>query len=163
MIPVVLRKGKNLQHVILGEAKDLLLPAFLAVATFVLPSALQGQASNPPRSTQSGVYSADQAARGANVYAGMCRSCHTAESHAGATFEKLWNGHPLSDLFSYISTRMPKNEPGSLAPEEYADVLAYLLKMNEMPAGASELAADSAQLSVIRIETQSSASKPHNR
>ena len=142
-----------------------MMSVLVALALFLctMPAAATAQQASAPRSTQSGVYSAEQAARGANVYAGMCRSCHTAESHTGATFEKLWAGHPLSDLFSYVSARMPKNEPGSLAPEEYADVLAYLLKMNGMPAGRSELAPDSAQLSIIKIETHSSASKPPNR
>jgi len=152
-----------MMSVILSEAKHLLLIASLSAASLAMPRNAGGQKSIPQRSTQSGVYSTEQAARGANVYAAMCRSCHTPQSHTGVTFEKLWDKHPLSDLFSYISTRMPKNEPGSLAPEEYADVLAYLLKMNEMPAGSSELAADSSQLSVIKIETHSSAPKPHNR
>ena len=34
---------------------------------------------------------------------------------------------------------MPKNDPGSLAPEDVADVVAYLLKMNAMPVGKDEL------------------------
>jgi hypothetical protein len=48
---------------------------------------------------------------------------------------------------------MPKNEPGSLSPEEYADVLAYLLKLNLMPAGPAELPPDSSALRTIRIDT----------
>jgi hypothetical protein len=47
---------------------------------------------------------------------------------------------------------MPKNEPGSLAPEEYADLLAYLLKLNQMPVGPTELPADTMVLKTIRIE-----------
>src|SRR5690348_11458345 len=96
----------------------------------------------PQRSTLSGVYSAEQATRGSDLYAGRCKSCHAAASHTGVTFERLWSGHSLSDLFGFISTQMPKNEPGSLAPEEYADVLAYLLKLNEMPPGSAELEPD---------------------
>src|SRR5207302_10818867 len=115
------------------------------------------------RSTLAGVYSAVQAARGRDVYAGMCRSCHTAESHTGVSFHKTWEGRSLSELFGYISTKMPKNEPGSLAPEEYADVLAYLLKLNEMPAGASELPADTTVLGTIRIELHPSTTKREKR
>jgi mono/diheme cytochrome c family protein len=115
------------------------------------------------RSTLAGVYSSEQATRGGDVYAGMCKSCHTATTHTGVTFEKLWNGRPLSDLFGYISSKMPKNEPGSLAPEEYVDVLAYLLKLNEMPAGASELPADTTVLGTIRIELHPSTTKREKR
>src|SRR5256885_16655917 len=87
------------------------------------------------RSTLAGVYNAQQAARGRDVYAGMCRSCHTAESHTGVSFHKTWEGRSLSELFGYISTRMPKNEPGSPAPEEYPDRLAYRLRLSPIHAG----------------------------
>ena len=72
--------------------------------------------------------------------------------HTGAAFSATWNHRPLSALFRYMTERMPKNDPGSLAPREYADVLAYVLKMNGVPAGAVELPADSVRLSAIRIE-----------
>lgn len=123
----------------------------------------QHSATTPHRSTQAGVYSAEQASRGQDVYAGMCKSCHTAASHTGVAFQKSWDGRSLSDLFGYISTRMPKNEPGSLAPEEYADVLAYLLKLNQMPVGVAELPPDTVVLGAIRIETRSAVSRPDHR
>jgi mono/diheme cytochrome c family protein len=108
------------------------------------------------RTTQTGVYSAEQAARGEDIYAGMCKSCHAAVSHTGVAFQKSWDGRSLSELFGYISTRMPKNEPGSLAPEEYADVLAYLLELNQMPVGKTELPPDTTVLGRIRIESHTS-------
>src|SRR5205085_5170310 len=91
-------------------------------------------AKGPPQpSTLDGVYTSEQASRGKDVYAGSCKACHTPASHTGATFAKWWRGKQLSDLFSFVSTRMPKNDPGSLAPEDAADVVAYLLRMNAMP------------------------------
>lgn len=107
----------------------------------------------PPRSTRAGVYTAAQANRGRDIYAGMCQSCHPAASHTGVTFRNTWGGRPLSELFGFMRERMPKNEPGSLLPEEYADVLAYLLKLNAMPAGEHELIPDSSALKRIRIDT----------
>ena len=86
------------------------------------------------------------------MYAGMCRSCHSPASHTGATFEKWWRGRTVAVLFGYVSSQMPKNNPGSMNPDEYADVLAYLLKMNAMPSGARELAADSTSLATLMIE-----------
>jgi S-disulfanyl-L-cysteine oxidoreductase SoxD len=114
----------------------------------------QHSASSTTRSTQSGVYTAEQALRGRDVYAGMCQSCHTAASHAGPVFQSTWGGRPLSELFAFIIERMPKNDPGSLSREEYADVLAYLLKMNQMPDGSAELTPDSTALRTIRIDTK---------
>ena len=58
---------------------------------------------------------------------------------------------------------MPKNDPGSLAPEDVADVMAYLLKMNQMPVGSAELPADADSLKKFRIETKPTASTSAKR
>ncbi|HEY2376677.1 MAG TPA: cytochrome c [Gemmatimonadaceae bacterium] len=123
----------------------------------------QHSAGAASRSTQSGVYTSGQASRGADAYAALCTSCHTAATHTGVAFQK-WDGHSLSELYRYISTMMPKNEPGSLEPEQYADLLAYLLKLNQMPVGPNELPTDTTVLGTIRIETKPSiAPKRDNR
>lgn len=123
---------------------------FLALARV---AGAQTSAKPAPRTTKSGVYSAEQADRGQLVYSGMCKNCHTAESHTGAVFTAKWSGKPLVDLYYYITEQMPKNAPGSLSEEEYADVLAYVLKMNRMPAGSDELPMNPEALKTIRIET----------
>lgn len=112
-----------------------------------------GQSAATKRSTQSGVYTTEQAARGQDTYANLCTGCHTAATHTGAAFQH-WNGHTVLDLFGYVSTKMPKNEPGSLEPEQYADLVAYLLKLNQMPVGTTELPTDTTVLGTIRIETK---------
>ena len=103
-------------------------------------------------STAAGVYTAEQATRGADVFAGMCKSCHTPSVHTGTVFLKTWSDRPLWDLFEFISTRMPKNDPGALPAEEYAQVVAYLLKLNGLPPGPVELPSDSLVLKTIRFE-----------
>jgi mono/diheme cytochrome c family protein len=119
-------------------------------------------AKTPPAptgpTTLSGIYTDEQSARGRDVYLGSCKSCHAPESHTGATFAKWWRGKRLSDLFGFISERMPKNDPGSLAPEDVADVMAYLLKMNQMPVGSAELPPDADSLKKFRIETKPASS-----
>jgi hypothetical protein len=50
-----------------------------------------------------------------------------------------------------MSTQMPKEQPGTLEPEQYADVIAYLLKINGAPAGKKELPPDEKALKWIRI------------
>ena len=82
----------------------------------------------------------------------QCKSCHTPASHTGVTFATWWDRKPLSELYQFVTTRMPKNEPGSLLPDEYVDVIAYLLKLNELPSGSEPLPADSVALRKIRIE-----------
>lgn len=105
-------------------------------------------------STLTGVYTDEQAARGRNFYLGMCKSCHAPESHTGATFSKFWKGKKLSDLFTFISTQMPKNDPGSLDPGDIADVMAYILKMNAQPTGKDELYGDADSLKKFRIDVK---------
>jgi mono/diheme cytochrome c family protein len=111
-------------------------------------------------STLDGLYTDEQASRGKDVYLNSCRSCHTPASHTGATFNQWWRGKHLSDLFAFVSTRMPKNDPGSLAPEDVADVMAYLLKMNAMPVGPNELPGDVDSLKKYRIEAKSKGTTP---
>jgi mono/diheme cytochrome c family protein len=111
----------------------------------------------PPASTLLGVYTDEQASRGKEVYVGSCKSCHSAISHTGPTFAKWWKGKQLSELFNFIASRMPKNDPGSLAIEDVADVTAYLLKLNAMPVGSSELPPDADSLKKFRIELRRSA------
>jgi mono/diheme cytochrome c family protein len=126
----------------------------------VAVASAQHAAPTTPRSTQTGVYTAAQAARGQDLYAGMCQSCHTPISHSDAAFQKTWNGRPLWALFLFIHEMMPKNDPGSLTPAEVSDVIAYMLKLNRMPPGRHELPTDSASLKIIRTETTSSAVDP---
>lgn len=125
----------------------------------VAPLAAIGAQSSPtpaskvPTSTQAGVYTAQQAARGRNVYAGVCSSCHSTSTHTGPPFFSRWGGQPISELYGLISETMPQMEPASLSKQEYIDVVAYLLQLNRMPAGEKELKADPALLKAIRIDT----------
>jgi hypothetical protein len=54
---------------------------------------------------------------------------------------------------------MPKSEPGTLTPDEYAQVLAYLLELNGMPAGDVELPPDPEAMKTIRIDMASHSEK----
>lgn len=107
--------------------------------------------SAPARSTRTGVYAARQAARGQDIYALMCQTCHTPDTHTGAAFWNNWSGRELWELVRYIKESMPKGDPGSLTTQETTLLLAYLLKLNGMPAGPDELPADSVALKAIRF------------
>ncbi len=141
------------------------LPATLAVVAAVsLPdvSSPRTAAAAPPIApvaadtgvtTMDGVYTLAQATRGRDVFASSCQSCHTPTQHAGPPFRNKWFGRTLGELYGYIRREMPKNEPGSMSDEEYALSLAYLLRMNGMPTGSKPLAADSAALHRIRLDS----------
>jgi hypothetical protein len=50
-----------------------------------------------------------------------------------------------------MSTTMPEDNPGSLKPQQYADVVAYFLKLNGYPAGKTELTGPEA-LKTIKLD-----------
>ncbi len=108
--------------------------------------------ATPAASTMSGVYSADQARRGEDTYMSICVGCHPSGTYSSEAFKATWSGRSVGDLFDLISETMPKNEPASLSPQEYAQVVAYILKLNGVPAGKTDIPADSERLKQIRIE-----------
>lgn len=139
-----------------------LLIAAPAIAAAQTTKPVPASAKKPPatktapqrgKTTLAGVYTREEADAGKEMYAGLCASCHTAASHTGAMFKQKWAGRPLSDLYTYIRTQMPKNDPASLADEDYAVLLAYMLQMNKMPAGKAYLSTDTVELAKIRIDT----------
>jgi mono/diheme cytochrome c family protein len=127
--------------------------ADVAAAAHPPSSAAKGPAPSGP-STNVGVYTNEQASRGKQVYAASCRSCHSPTSHTGQVFADWWQNKRLSELYDFIATQMPKNDPGTLAPEDVADVVAYLLKMNEMPTGKDELYPDADSLKKFWIDAR---------
>jgi mono/diheme cytochrome c family protein len=124
----------------------------VAVLAVCPASAAAQKETAPARSSQAGVYTAEQAKRGSDTFEGMCVSCHATTQHASPAFVATWKGRSLWDLFSYLRDEMPKSDPGSLSEAEYVQLVAYLLKINGMPAGATELKPDSAVLRRIRFE-----------
>ena len=138
----------------------------------VQPSIRAQQAPEPPldhasRSVWDGVYTADQAKRGEALYVQECAMCHGATLKdgelatplAGEAFRQEWNGHSAGDLFERMRTTMPEGAPGKLSGQEYADVLAHVLSVNEFPAGTSELESSTELLKQIRIEAMKPADK----
>jgi mono/diheme cytochrome c family protein len=121
------------------------------VSAIELRSVARTQAEQP-RTTMAGVFTQAQANHGEETYMTICVACHPAGTYTGATFKTSWNGRPVSDLFSAIKERMPKNEPGSLSPEEAAQLVAYILKVNNLPTGKADLPAEVTPLKEIRIE-----------
>jgi len=130
--------------------------AALCAAACLIVVPQRGSAQGPPptsKSTRDGVYTAAQAARGKEVYAGFCQACHTPASHTGSVFTSKWVGWPISELFSYLRNEMPQSDPGSLSAAEYADVLTYILQLNGLPKGTEELPRDVKALKEIRFDT----------
>ncbi len=101
-----------------------------------------------------GRYTLEQASRGEQVYQRQCGECHSIKDHANPDFRFVWNGRAALELFENIRNTMPEETPGSLSRQEYADIVAYMMKMNGMPSGPRPLAPDSASLRSVRIEVK---------
>src|SRR5262249_52559584 len=53
---------------------------------------------------------------------------------AGGTFMNAWRTRTTKDLFDYMSSTMPPNQ-ASLAPDQYAAIVSFILQANGAPAG----------------------------
>lgn len=135
------------------------MPAFVALILLALAGRIGTPAAPAAsdRTTADGVYTAAQATAGEAVFVEVCQTCHLPGWDRTVGFYGKWHGKPLSLLMTYVRREMPQTDPGSLTPEEYAQVTAYLLRLTRMPAGAEMLDSDPAALSEIRIDTIPSA------
>ena len=114
-----------------------------------------GCAASGPRAPTAGepseaFYTAEQAAAGQRVFTTVCAVCHGRNEFTGPIFALTWMQEPVGHLFQHISTAMPQDDPGSLAPEEYAAVVAYMLQLNARPAGDRPLPTDVEALGRLR-------------
>ena len=109
-------------------------------------------AQAPTKTTNDGVYTAEQAARGKTVFEAKCTACHESARFTGDTFYESWNGKPMKDIWDVASGTMPEDNPGSLKQQEYGDILAYFLSLNEFKAGDAELQGNAAAMAAIKVE-----------
>jgi mono/diheme cytochrome c family protein len=107
-----------------------------------------------------GIYTEQQAERGAAGYREACASCHGEQlkGHgqnpplAGGSFTANWNGSSVGDLLEKIQVSMPADRPGKLSKARNAEILAYILKFNKFPGGDKDLPADADALKAVRFE-----------
>ena len=121
-----------------------------------------GLAARQAQSVWDGVYTTEQAQRGATFYQESCAECHGPElaggelapSMVGGEFVWNWNGLSVGDLFERLRVSMPQGEPGSVSRQGKADILAFLLEANDFPVGDTELANRTATLRGINFLVQ---------
>jgi mono/diheme cytochrome c family protein len=115
--------------------------------------------AQPTASVWDGVYTSEQAGRGKPVYVKECAACHgdtlgggeEAPPLTGSAFMANWSGLTVGDLFERIRLSMPEGRPGALSRQQNADILAYILNVNQFPAGKTELQRDTDRLKQIRF------------
>lgn len=132
------------------------LAAAMWVAAFAVASAQQAAAE---KKIWDGVYTSVQAARGKAPFEQSCARCHNVElagsqrgpALKGNAFWSKYENDNLAALFMYLRDNMPQDGPSLVSDTIKADILAYIMSMNGMPAGNDELKADVAALEGIKV------------
>lgn len=108
----------------------------------VVPSPVDQPSAEAEPTTADGVFTLAQAERGVDLFQSTCGECHDTADWIETGFKGRWEGQSVFQLWYYINDRMPYDDPWSLSRQQVTDVLTYILQLNGLPAGASELATD---------------------
>jgi mono/diheme cytochrome c family protein len=117
-------------------------------------------AAQETRSVNEGVYTADQAKKGEALYKEQCSACHGDNLEgsgpmpplAGKDFLANWTGKTVGDLFEKTQTTMPATAPGTLTPEQAADIVSFLLSKDNYPTGTAALEGKMEPLLKIKLD-----------
>ncbi len=100
-------------------------------------------------------YTSRQAAQGAPLYAESCGRCHGAKLEgvnapplSGSSFK---GSQSIGAIYTFMATQMPAGAPGSLKPEAYAAIMAFVLQKNGHPAGSQPLSPTAAKTISAKI------------
>jgi mono/diheme cytochrome c family protein len=87
-------------------------------------------------------YTPDQVTAGQQVYTATCARCHGDRGQGAGPDDPeaplvigaraLTGFRDGQDLYEYVVDSMPNDAPGSLPPDDYWSVLAYLLAQNNL-------------------------------
>jgi cytochrome c len=119
-------------------------------------------AQEGPRTVWDAVYNETQAKRGEAIFVDACSNCHgrTLEGAdmtpplTGGAFMANWDGLSVGDLTDRIRSSMPLDRPGLLSRQDNVDVVAYILRFNQFPAGKDELPREIQTLKQIVFKAQ---------
>jgi mono/diheme cytochrome c family protein len=124
-------------------------------------------AQNSAKSIWDGAYTSAQGARGKTAYIDNCARCHGSALEGSDEIPALasahlmvdFDGQTAGDLVKRIQTTMPMDAPGTLNAVKVADIAAFILQANGLPAGEAELPADPSAQSLIHFDAQKPGSK----
>jgi len=106
-------------------------------------------------------FTADQVARGSDIYAERCVQCHGDQLDNGEFggaplngkyFKQHWGGGSVAALVAFMKAKMPPDRPGSLTDQSYAELAAFLLDANDYPKGDKELPPDTASQQKLSLQ-----------
>ena len=95
-----------------------------------------------PETSMDGIYTAQQAQRGAGLFESLCARCHSVQEFSGRSFDAIWAGVPAAALYARIANTMPLDQPGSLGIPQVLALMAHIFNENGMPASSRPLEGD---------------------
>ena len=99
-------------------------------------------APSPDPTTADGIFTVAQAERGLQLYRDICSECHTTDDWTERGFRNRWEDESVFQLWYFINDRMPYEDPWTLTRQQVTDVFTYILQLNGLPTGDTELATD---------------------
>ncbi|MEK9648405.1 MAG: c-type cytochrome, partial [Gammaproteobacteria bacterium] len=115
-------------------------------------------------STREGVYTEQQAVAGGALYLRSCVECHgitlaggeAGPALVGGAFWQQWQDQSLAAFYQITASTMPVNNPNGFTPEQYADLVAFMLQQNGLPAGEENLPSSAPNLVAISMQPSES-------
>jgi len=103
-----------------------------------------------PRRRRAGPFTAAQVTAGHAAFLESCAACHKQDPArrrrsaiaGGLAFIGSWGKARANENYDVIKTSMPMGNAGSLAPESYQQIVAFILAANGATPGASAFTGD---------------------
>jgi len=119
------------------------MPTRMKRAVFIFALILLASCSEQiPETSMDGIYTAQQAQRGAGLFESLCARCHSVQEFSGRSFDAIWAGVPAAALYTRIANTMPLDQPGSLGIPQVLALMAHIFDENGMPASSTPLEGD---------------------
>jgi mono/diheme cytochrome c family protein len=144
---------RKLERHVASAQTNRAITAGVMIAGALFSMVVAGAVVNPSVArADASIYTEAQAQSGERLYTQHCAGCHGAKLEGSGKFPALAgkaflercqdNGHSVDDLLFIMRSFMPYNAPGKLNKQEYADIMAYMLKVNGIAAGTKVLSSD---------------------
>ncbi|MHB1004225.1 MAG: c-type cytochrome [Chloroflexota bacterium] len=126
--------------------------ALLAIVALVLAACQSGTSATPTKApagttapSGGGQTVGQLADQGKTVYAQSCAACHGDQGQGGSAPAIMGSNAKLAPRFknakevdAFVRANMPQGAPGSLKPEQYNQVVAYMMQQNNVLKAADQ-------------------------
>jgi len=159
---MVVKFGAAALLIAFGSAYGLRLMAYGDGTEFFVSVGPKPYVLSHQKTVKDGLYAAEQASRGGELYVKHCERCHTPEKVpagkkpgppiAGDKFIDTWRDRTVGELFDTILNTMPSDGTATLTADQALDSTAHILKANGFPAGKTPMKNDDAMKNALIVK-----------